>query len=197
MNRHFTILSVFTFAVATLCSCNQEDSAFEPQDEVIDIPIPSEGYIFFDVDKVTTRGTDMTGELKADFSVIGYRYPSTWGAAKPMATQVKRITYADNNGNVLSESNTNVDNHMGVFGIDHNNNPKYTEAIPTSQVIEFKNGVHSYAPMQSWQKGLSYAFFAWYPSNLVVNPDSKGKYNPEHYGNPFITYTLPSGTDRE
>lgn len=194
MNRHFTILSVFTFAVAILCSCSQ-DSVFEPQDEVIDIPIPAEGYIFFDVDKVATRGTDMTGQLAADFSVIGYRYPSTWGAAKPLATQMRRITYADNGGNVISESSTNADNYMGVFfGED---GKSWSNATPTSQVITYAGGVHSYTPLQSWQKGLSYAFFAWYPSHLVVNPGNNGTSNSNHVGNPFITYTLPAETDRD
>ena len=36
---------------------------------------------------------------------------------------------------------------------------------------------------------MRYAFFAWYPNSLVVNGG-----NPNHEGNPYITYNLPTGT---
>lgn len=194
MNRYFSILSIILFIGVTLCGCN-EDEMPNLKEEFVDIPIPTEGYIFFNTSKVATRGKDMTGTLEADFSVIGYRYPSSWTAAEPLATQVRRITYANNEGNIVSGDATNIDNYMGVFY--GTSGKTYTNATPTPQVIKYANGVYGYEPLQSWQKNLSYAFFAWYPSNLVVNPGNNGEYNEEHYGNPFITYTLPTGVNRD
>ena len=148
MNRYFSILSIILFIGVTRCGCN-EDEMLNPKEEFVDIPIPTEGYIFFNTSKVTTRGKDMTGRLEANFRVIGYRYPSTWTAAEPLATQVRRITYADNEGNIISENSTGVDNYMGVFY--GTAGKTYTNATPTSQEVKYANGVHTYEPLQSWQ----------------------------------------------
>lgn len=194
MKRIFDILFVFAFLFTTLCSCNQAIELYNEGDEEIEIPIPTEGYIYFSSGLPKTRGAEVpSGPLEGEFSLLGYRYPSSWSAIKSQAKQNLRISYTDNNGNVISEQTQNADNHVGVFGIDHSSDPKpnYATAQPGVQTVTYDNGVHSYAPLQSWQKNLKYAFYAWYPASLIANGA-----NTNYEGSPYITYTLPAGTDR-
>lgn len=189
-HRFVYTLLIFVSAIASLGSC-QHDLDLD-NDINVDIPIPSEGYIFFSSGIADTRGAATpTGPLTGDFKVLGYRYPATWTAIKPQAKQTLRISYTDNGGNLVDASKTGVDNHVGVFGINHSS-PNYASDTPGAQTVEYKNGSFSYAPLQSWQKSLRYAFFAWYPASLVANGG-----NSAYEGSPYITYNLPSGTDRE
>lgn len=188
----FYTLLIFVWAIFTLCSCQQE-MEFE-NDTNIEIPIPSEGYIFFSTGIADTRGVAIpTGPLNGDFKVLGYRYPSTWGAIKPQAKQTLRISYTNNNNELVDATETNKDNHVGVFGINHASTPNYSTATPGVQTITYDNtsGSCSYTPLQSWQKNLKYAFFAWYPATLVANGGKN-----DYEGSPYITYTLPDGVDR-
>lgn len=189
-HRFVYTLLIFVSAIASLCSC-QHDLELD-NDINIDIPIPSEGYIFFSSGIADTRGAATpTGPLTGDFKVLGYRYPATWTAIKPQAKQTLRISYTDNGGNLVDASNTGVDNHVGVFGINHAT-PNYKDSIPGVQTVTYNsaNGSFSYEPLQSWQKNLKYAFFAWYPTTLVANGG-----NNAYEGSPYITYTLPVGVD--
>lgn len=186
-HRFVYTLLIFVSAIASFCSC-QHDLDLD-NDINVNIPIPSEGYIFFSSGIADTRGAATpTGPLTGDFKVLGYRYPATWTAIKPQAKQTLRISYTDNGGNLVDASNTGVDNHVGVFGINHSS-PNYALDTPGAQTVEYKNGSFSYAPLQSWQKSLRYAFFAWYPASLVANGG-----NSAYEGSPYITYNLPSGT---
>lgn len=192
MKRIFDILLVFAFLFTTLCSCNQTIELNNEGDEEIDIPIPAEGYIFFSSGMSKTRGAEVQpGPLAANFSILGYRYPASWGAIKSQAKQNLRISYTDNNGNVISEQTQNADNHVGVFGISHASNTNYATATPGAQEVTYSNGVHSYSPLQNWQKNLKYAFFAWYPASLVANGG-----NSNYEGSPYISYSIPTGVDR-
>ena len=195
MKRIFDILFVFAFLFTTLCSCNQAIDLNNEEDEEIEIPIPTEGYIYFSSGLPKTRGAEVpSGPLEGDFSLLGYRYPSSWSAIKSQAKQNLRISYTDNNGNVISEQTQNADNHVGVFGINHSSDlkPNYATEQPGVQIVTYDNGngVHSYKPLQSWQKNLKYAFYAWYPASLVANGG-----NTNYEGSPYITYTLPEGKD--
>lgn len=190
MNKGFVYTLLITVsAIASLCSCQNE---LELENNTnIDIPIPSEGYIFFSSGITDTRGVATpTGPLKGDFNVLGYRYPSTWVAIKPQARQSLRITYTNNDNKLVDATETNKDNHVGVFGINHASTPNYSTATPGVQTIDNTSGSCSYKPLQSWQKNLKYAFFAWYPTTLVANGGNK-----DYEGSPYITYTLPVGVD--
>lgn len=193
MNKGFVYTLLITVsAIASLCSCQNELEL--DNNTNIDIPIPSEGYIFFSSGITDTRGVATpTGPLKGDFNVLGYRYPSTWVAINPQARQSLRITYTNNDNKLVDATETNKDNHVGVFGIDHASTPNYSTATPGVQTIIYDNtsGSCSYTPLQSWQKNLKYAFFAWYPTTLVANGG-----NNAYEGSPYITYTLPVDVDR-
>lgn len=188
-HRFVYTLLIFVSAIASLCSC-QHDLELD-NDINIDIPIPSEGYIFFSSGIADTRGVATpTGPLKGDFNVLGYRYPSTWVAIKPQARQSLRITYTNNDNILVDATETDKDNHVGVFGINHAN-PNYKDSIPGVQTVTYNsNGSFTYEPLQSWQKNLKYAFFAWYPTTLVANGGDDA-----YEGSPYITYTLPDGVD--
>lgn len=192
MNKGFVYTLLITVsAIASLCSCQNELEL--DNNTNIDIPIPSEGYIFFSSGITDTRGVATpTGPLKGDFNVLGYRYPSTWVAINPQARQSLRITYTNNDNNLVDATETNKDNHVGVFGINHAT-PNYEESIPGVQKVTYDsaNGSFTYEPLQSWQKNLKYAFFAWYPTELVANGD-----DPKYEGSPYITYNLPGGVNR-
>lgn len=189
MNKGFVYtLLIVVSVIASLCSCQNELEL--DNNTNIDIPIPSEGYIFFSSGITDTRGTATpAGPLAGDFNVLGYRYPATWEAIKPQASQTLRISYSNNENNILDAAQTNVDNHVGVFGIDHAKTPNYATAEPGVQKVTYDsaNGSFSYEPLQSWQKNLKYAFFAWYPTTLSISTNE---------GSPYITYTLPEGVDR-
>lgn len=192
MKRICDILFIGSLLLVMLCAC---EHSLELENEVgneVDITIPTEGYIFFSSGMPKTRGAEIKpGPLAADFSVLGYRYPASWGAIQTQAKQTLRISYTNNNGDEVLESKTNVDNYVGVFGIDHASKPNYATVTPNVETVTYSNGVHSYTPLQSWQKNLKYAFFAWYPYNLVANGG-----NNNYEGSPYITYTLPPGVDR-
>ena len=194
MNR-FSYILLLTSALVSFafCSCNKDTEFDGEENPTVEIPIPAEGYIYFASGMPKTRGQEIKpGPLTHNFSVLGYRYPSSWAAIRPQAKQNLRISYTDNNGKVVSEQDKDKDNHVGVFGINHASSPNYTNAKPGTQEIQYNNGVHEYTPLQSWQKNLSYAFFAWYPSTLIANGG-----NADYIGNPYITYTLPDGVDKE
>ena len=193
MKRLFYILSVWNILLAMLCACEQSVELENETNAEVDIPIPVEGYIFFSSGMSKTRGAEVqSGPLADEFSVLGYRYPASWGAIQSQAKQTLRISFTDNNGDVISAQATNVDNLVGVFGINHANSPNYATVNPGVQRVAYNNGVHSYTPLQSWQKNLKYAFFAWYPANLVANGGSSN-----YEGSPYIAYSLPDGTDKE
>lgn len=193
MNKGFVYTLLITVsAIASLCSCQNELEL--DNNTNIDIPIPSEGYIFFSSGIADTRGTATpAGPLAGDFNVLGYRYPATWEAIKPQASQTLRISYSDNDNTLMDAAQTDVDNHVGVFGINHTSTPDYGNAKPGVQTVTYDsaNGSFSYTPLQSWQKNLKYAFFAWYPTTLVANGG-----NIEYEGAPYITYKLPEGENR-
>lgn len=192
MKKYFYILSVWGILSAMLCACEQNAELENEVNNVVDIPIPAEGYIFFSSGMSKTRGTEVQpGPLAANFSILGYRYPASWGAIKSQAKQTLRISYTNNNGLVVEAQTTNADNHVGVFGIDHANNPNYATATPGVEEVTYSNGLHSYSPLQSWQKNLKYAFFAWYPASLAANGG-----NSNYEGSPYISYSLPTGVDR-
>lgn len=177
-NKIWTIV----VALVALCSCSQETII---GDEEIPVPVAPEGYIFFDAGMNTnSRGTVMRDNLHDDFSVLGYRYPSTWSAARIMAKQNSTITFQNNGGQLTSSE------YMGVFhpfGTD--NKPS---EVPTQQKVTWNGATHSYTNPQEWENNLKYAFFAWYPATLIANGGDSGV-----EGSPYITYTLPDGTDRE
>lgn len=189
MNKGFVYtLLIVVSAIASLCSCQNELEL--DNNTNIDIPIPSEGYIFFSSGISDTRGVATpAGPLAGDFNVLGYRYPATWEAIKSQASQTLRISYSNNENNILDAAQTNVDNHVGVFGINHTSTPNYATAEPGVQKVTYDsaNGSFSYTPLQSWQKNLKYAFFAWYPTELSISTNE---------GSPYITYNLPGGVNR-
>lgn len=56
--------------------------------------------------------------------------------------------------------------------------------------IEYRNGVHTYDPMQPWIGTQKYAFFAYYPISDKLNASAE-----TYEGNPYVEYTLASRTN--
>lgn len=188
MSRLYNILFVSIFSLTILCSCNQD---YEIENGGgTEILVPSEGYIYFDSSLPKTRAMVPTGPLKAPFKIIGYRYPSSWAAIKPQAKQTLRVSYTNNEGVAVDGTDATKDNLVGVFGIKHEEVKDYSRSVPGVQTVDYKDGAHSYGPIQSWQKRLYYSFFAWYPTTLVANCDNNGIYNSNYIGSPYITYEL-------
>ena len=168
--------------VISLCACNHE-TGYDGSDDTIKIPItPQTGdYIFFDIDRIS-RGELLEGTLKKDFKVIGYRYATdSWEYAKSQASQSRQFSFLNNNGETVT-------GQMGVF----NNCPL---------TVVYDGGVHEYndqgstykdGSLRQWEKNLRYAFFGWYPTTLDLNGRNK-----DHEGEPYISYSLPDGTDAE
>ena len=179
------LFNIFAIAivVVSLCGCNHEVGYDGADDGTINLPVtPQDGdYIFFDIDRIS-RGELLEGTLKHDFNVIGYRYATdAWEYAKSQASQSRKFSFLNNNGETITEQ-------MGVF----NHCPL---------TVKYENGVHNYndsgdtykdGNLRQWEKNLRYAFFGWYPTTLKLNG---GNNNLE--GEPYISYSLPDGTDAE
>ena len=173
MNRKHIILAIIALSFLTICGCDNSELLYEQEE--IEVPIPKHGYIFFSIRNTNSRGTTiMDKNLNRDFAVIGYRYPSTWSAVYSQAKQTKTITYTNNDDELISGTDQNADNLMGVFGGQQNIS------------WDSNTSAHKYTPLKQWQKNLKYSFFAWYPKSLQVNG---GDNNYE--GKPYLSYSLP------
>ncbi len=189
MKNLYKIL-VPVFAFIALCGCERNNP---PQGgNGGDIFIPSGNYIYFNVNPLS-RGSLINESLPYDFSVVGYNYQSNWGTAMVQASQSASITYEIHGRAIPSFIgvfyNTQIANKKGV------------------QLVQYDNGVHKYIyegsdnkdNYKEWNGNLTYAFFAWYPADLGFNTDAKKSdettIDPADYeGNPYIRYTLPTGT---
>ena len=80
MNKFRYILAVVLVA---LCGCEQDTMIEIEENETI---VPSNGYIFFDTEKIT-RGVAVQNYLQDDFHVLGYKYQGEWSLVKPQASQ--------------------------------------------------------------------------------------------------------------
>ncbi len=185
---------IFAFVVmfVALCACERGTGSITPDDDnSVDVEMPKHGYIFFNMENLSTRAELFNGGvLEQNFSVLGYRYAksTSWETQRTVASLGKTISYENNEGQVVESGEK-----MGVFG----------EPEPTVQLIEWnKDGrdVHSYSPLQEWQAALRYAFFAWYPATLTANDgrntSSSIATNDYYVGRPFITYSIPEGTTK-
>ena len=152
-----------------LCSCERNDVL---GDEDINIPIPENGYIFFDTG-INSRGSLVHGtELNDDFSVLGYKYiESSWYGIESMASQASSSIYR-----VFNHTPLFVDNENGYDDFDNDD----------KTLVEWENK--------------KYTFFAWYPVITDENKaylswssrNSEGEVvdGKTKEGTPYITYTL-------
>lgn len=177
--KNFNKIFISVFAFVALLSCEQQTTTTTPggDDTEVDVEVPKYGYIFFNIEQ-DTRATLEKGQLKKPFRVLGYRYPNDWNTVKIQAKQSKEITYANNNGEVVTSK-------MGVF-VDDNN--------PNSELIEWNGSNHHYKNLREWVGALKYSFFAWYPDTLLYNTGAKKADNTtilqaNYEGNPFVTYS--------
>ena len=168
--KTFNKILFLVFILVALSACEKNTGIDDTTS--VDVEIPKHGYIFFNTERPTTRATLEQGKLLHNFSVIGYSYPAVndWNTVKVQASQSSH----------------------GVFS-----------QTGASQLVTYAGGVHSYDPLKPWSVTSKYAFFAWYPSseeatekgvNLQVNGGTTTAATYE--GNPYITYNLPTGTDK-
>ena len=165
----FKYIYTIAFAMLALCSCAHNDVL---GNEDINIPIPENGYIFFDTG-VGSRGSLVHGtELNADFSVLGYKYiEDSWYDIESMASQASSSTYK-----VFNHAPLFVDNENGYDDFDNDD----------KSLVEWENK--------------KYTFFAWYPvitdaNKAYLSWSSRNSTGTIVEGNvkegtPYITYTL-------
>lgn len=135
-------------------ACNRENIIPEGDDS--NIILPEKGpYIYLDaVVKNKTRGTLIEGnELQDNFGVYGFTYNFT------NRWSTYRVTATPN-----------------VF---KNNN----EDFIAPQEVEYKDGIYSYTPVQTWSGG-KYTFFAYYP----FKHDSIETSGIDEEGTPWVRY---------
>lgn len=173
--REFFKILFFVILIVLLGAC---DERIDLNDTIVDVP--KNGYIFFNTERATRAELEKDKLLKS-FNVIGYKYSSSvqggWTTVKVQAKQ---------NGD------------MGVFA-----------SIPQMVVYNSDKKTHSYSNPKEWLPNTRYAFFAWYPTgsestDLTIdfnNATKDANDNPisseNVEGEPYITYTLPIGTDRD
>ena len=188
--KNYSKIFIFIFGLIALCGCEQKTLTQGGVDDEEDFTIPSGSYIFFNVDN-PTRADLKVGQLTDAFSVLGYKYTSSdgWKAAKAQASQNKTIEFTDYKG-------ANITALMGVFELadrySEGYDPATSDIIPDKDTVEYSNGVHHYSPLQEWEPNLTYSFFAWYPSDLLVNKKENKDYR-EVEGNPYIDYSIAEG----
>ena len=166
--REFFKILFFVILIVLLGAC---DERIEPNDTIVDLP--KNGYIFFNTERATRAELEKDKLLK-DFNVIGYKYSSSvqggWTTVKVQAKQ---------------------EGDMGVFA-----------SVPQMVTYNSTNKTHSYTNPQEWLTNTRYAFFAWYPTGATIGFNNKTKDANDDLiasenveGEPYITYTLPIGTD--
>ena len=148
--KRFLNISILAVALVSLCGCEQNENL---GNEDINISIPKDGYIYFDTE-VNSRGVLIYDYLRENFSVLGYRYATSWSSEGSLASQNSMI---------------NTSTTMGIFG---------TEGAPGVQLVKWGNSAHSYEPVKPWDNSLTYSFFAWYPSDI---PSSGSNYIGQPY----------------
>ena len=190
---------MFVFALVALYGCEQKmlvgGGTTGGEDDIF---MPTDGYIFFNVQQPETRGALIEGALPYNFNVIGYNYPNAWNTVRVQAKQSKEVTYTSN-GSIQRAK-------MGVF---------YSTAQTSGiQLVAYTGGYHSYQyadgtkntegkyvyGLKPWIAELKHAFFAWYP---VTRPNENANGDPiviqvnggnnNYEGEPYITYNLPTG----
>ena len=116
------------------CSCEKSPVADNPGRDENEILVPIGDYIQFNTEALT-RGTLINGgTLQDNFDVLGYKYSSSWDAAKVQATP-----------EVFKRK-------VGVKEYDHVETISYNRA----------GGYHDYSDPVEWTAD-KYAFFAYYP----------------------------------
>ena len=198
--KNLSKIFILVWALVALCSCEQKSLVGVGGNNggEDDIFLPTDGYIFFNVKHPETRGAMLDGGYLNDtLYVIGYNYAADWTTVRPQASQIKEVNY--------TLSNTLQTLEMGVFystGIDNNTQPFKTGLLP----VNYTNNVHSYVfvddanhkGLKPWIAELKHSFFAWYPTTLYANGSTGNDYNnPAYEGEPYITYDLPPGVDKD
>lgn len=145
---------MMTLAIATLCGCDANVGLGDSGgDEIIPMVPSNNDYIFFNTEKISSRGELLKGSLTNDFGVLGYKYPSTtsWGNIKVQASQNLYGLFDENDGRLT------VKYENGVHS--------YTD-----------NG-----KLTPWDINSSYTFYAWYPYDLIVNGGNVATYEGTPY----------------
>ena len=135
-------------------ACNRENIIPEGDDS--NIILPEKGpYIYLDaVVKNKTRGTLIEGnELQDNFGVYGFTYNFTNRWSTYRVTATPNVFKNDNDEFIAPEE------------------------------VEYKDGIYSYTPVQTWSGG-KYTFFAYYP----FKHQSITKSGIDEEGTPWVTY---------
>lgn len=183
--KTFSKIFIFVFLFVALCACEQRVvGGGENNGEEEDIFVPSEGYIYFNINPAT-RGELIENTLADTFNVLGYNYYSTWVSEKTQARQNKDIDPAGDKEYRMGVFCYNNTTSTGVQKVLYNKNQKY-------HYYQYLGADASEIGYKEWNGDLIYSFFAWYPTSVVAN---NGSASTE--GSPFITYEIPTGTNSE
>ena len=152
--RRFSYILILCCTLLLSSGCDREPIPGPGDDE--EVVVPDGGpYIYLDaVVKNKTRGTLIEGnELQDNFGVYGFTYNFT------NRWSTYRVTATPN-----------------VFKNDN-------DEFIAPQEVEYKDGIYSYTPVQTWSGG-KYTFFAYYP--LEHQSITKSGINVE--GTPWVRY---------
>lgn len=185
--KTFSKIFIFVFLFVALCACEQRVvGGGENNGEEEDIFVPSEGYIYFNINPAT-RGGLIENTLADSFNVLGYNYYSTWVSEKTQARQNKDINPAGDKEYRMGVFCYNNTTSTGVQKVWYNKSQKY-------HYYKYLGADSSEIGYKEWNGDLIYSFFAWYPASTSVVANN-GSASTE--GSPFITYEIPTGTNSE
>lgn len=180
--KSFSKIFILLFLFVALFGCEQKPitQGGENTGGEEDIFIPSDSYIYFNVDPLTRGELIPSGAFLGDFNVLGYNYQGRWEAAVTTASQTTPIKDNVPMGVFYS---SNILAKKGVQLVTYNETGKKHEyTYEGSDKSDVGN-------QKEWDGALRYSFFAWHPTSLVVNGG-----NVNYFGEPYISYSIASET---
>ena len=180
--KSFSKIFILLFLFVALFGCEQKPitQGGENTGGEEDIFIPSDSYIYFNVDPLTRGELIPSGTFLGDFNVLGYNYQGRWEAAVTTASQTTPIKDNVPMGVFYS---SNISAKKGVQLVTYNETEKKHEyTYEGSDKSDVEN-------QKEWDGALRYSFFAWHPTSLVVNGG-----NVNYFGEPYISYSIENKT---
>lgn len=179
--KNFSKIFVFIFMFVIFCGCEQKSVGGETNGGEDDIFVPSESYIYFNVNPLSRGALIPSGAFLGNFNVLGYNYQGRWEAAVTTASQITPVK----DGVMGVFYSSNISDKKGVQLVTYNGTDKKHEyTYEGSDKSDVGN-------QKEWDGALRYSFFAWHPAteDLVVNGG-----NVNYFGEPYISYSIEDRT---
>ena len=186
--KSFSKIFILLFLFVALFGCEQKPitQGGENTGGEEDIFIPSDSYIYFNVDPLTRGELIPSGTFLGDFNVLGYNYQGRWEAAVTTASQTTPIKDNVPMGVFYS---SNISAKKGVQLVTYNETEKKHEyTYEGSDKSDVGN-------QKEWDGALRYSFFAWHPTDLEIIEVNGGNVN--YFGEPYISYSIDGKTRAE